>query len=95
MNINGPDDSKINIQEFDLNIEYRLMFREKCKTERQEYESKMLDDIKKFKIETQNTLKEHWDSLFVKPKSIYVWCIIVRDNVSTRYVLQMLLHTML
>lgn len=72
ININGPDDTKINIEEFDLNIDYRLEFREKCKIERYEYELKILDDINKLKIETENIIKEYWESLFIKPKSIYV-----------------------
>lgn len=71
-NINGPEDAKIDIEEFDLNVDYRLMFREKCRTERHEYETKILGDINAFKTETANILKEHWESLFIKPKSIHV-----------------------
>lgn len=74
-NVNGPEDIKIDIDEFDLNVDYKLKFREKCKIERHEYKSKILGDINKFKMETEDILKEHWESLFVKPKSIYV-CII-------------------
>jgi len=63
---------KINIEEFDLNVDYRLSFREKCKLERKEYEEKVHSDINKFKMETENIIKEKWDTLFIKPKSIYV-----------------------
>lgn len=71
-NINGPDDAKIDIEEFDLNVDYRLTFKEKCRTQRNEYETKILEDINAFKTETANILKEHWESLFIKPKSIHV-----------------------
>ncbi|XP_060871614.1 cilia- and flagella-associated protein 43 isoform X4 [Metopolophium dirhodum] len=70
-NVNGPDDMKIDIEEFDLNVDYRLSFREKCKLERKEYEEKILSDINKFKLETENIIKEKWETLFIKPKSIY------------------------
>ncbi|XP_026806697.1 cilia- and flagella-associated protein 43-like [Rhopalosiphum maidis] len=70
-NVNGPEDIKINIEEFDLNVDYRLNFREKCKLERKEYEVKILSDINKFKMETENIIKEKWETLFIKPKSIY------------------------
>lgn len=63
---------KINIKEFDLNVDYRQKFKEKCKIDRDAYERKIIDDINLFKMETKTILKEHWDSLFVKPKSIYV-----------------------
>jgi len=63
---------KIDIEEFDLNVDYRLRFREKCKLERKEYEEKILSDINKFKLETENIIKEKWETLFIKPKSIYV-----------------------
>lgn len=71
-NINGPEDTKLNIEEFDLNVDYRLWFREKCKIERHRYEEKVLGDINTFKTETENILKEHWESLFVRPRSIHV-----------------------
>lgn len=71
-NTNGPEDTKINIEEFDLNVDYRLWFREKCQVERDRYEEKVLSDINNMKMETENILKEHWESLFVKPKSIHV-----------------------
>ncbi|XP_060835447.1 cilia- and flagella-associated protein 43 isoform X1 [Rhopalosiphum padi] len=70
-NVNGPEDIKIDIEEFDLNVDYRLNFREKCKLERKEYEVKILSDINKFKMETENIIKEKWETLFIKPKSIY------------------------
>jgi len=63
---------KIDIEEFDLNVDYRLSFREKCKLERKEYEEKILSDINKFKLETESIIKEKWETLFIKPKSIYV-----------------------
>jgi len=63
---------KIDIEEFDLNVDYRLSFREKCKLERKEYEEKILSDINKFKMEAENIIKEKWETLFIKPKSIYV-----------------------
>lgn len=63
---------KIDIEEFDLNVDYRLNFREKCKLERKKYEEKILNDINKFKKETENIIKEKWETLFIKPKSIYV-----------------------
>lgn len=72
ININGPKETKINIEEFDLNMEYRIQFREKCKTERREFEDQIFGDIKKFELETKDILKEHWESLFVVPKSIHV-----------------------
>jgi hypothetical protein len=72
-NTNGPEDTKINIEEFDLNVDYRLWFREKCKVERDRYEEKILSDINNMKMETENILKEHWESLYVKPKSIHVY----------------------
>jgi len=64
-----------NIEEFDLNVDYTLSFRKKCMLERNKYEDKMLSDINNFKIETENIIKEKWETLFIKPKSIYV-CII-------------------
>eukprot|EP00102_Acyrthosiphon_pisum_P019141 XP_016656351.1 PREDICTED: cilia- and flagella-associated protein 43-like [Acyrthosiphon pisum] len=80
-NVNGPDDMKIDIEEFDLNVDYRLSFREKCKLERKEYEEKILSDINKFKLETENIIKEKWETLFIKPKSIYCLKIIYKvDN---------------
>lgn len=71
-NINGPENTKVNIEEFNLNMDYRLEFKEKCKIERHEYESKIIIDINKLKMDTNNIIKEHWESLFVKPRSIYV-----------------------
>lgn len=72
MNVNGPEDARISIEEFDLNVDYRLMFKEKSRVQRLEYEKKIRGDINAFKIETENILKEHWESLFTKPKSLYV-----------------------
>lgn len=70
--MNGPDDTKINVEEFDLNVDYRLWFREKCALERRDYEEKIISDMNNFKIETEDILKKHWTSLFVKPKSLHV-----------------------
>lgn len=72
MNINGPEDTKINIEEFDLNDNYRTMFREKCQTNLREYELKIHDDIDTFERETKDIVREKWEKLSVKPKSIYV-----------------------
>lgn len=71
-NTKGPEDQKISIEEFDLNVEHRMLFRKKSKTERFEYEAQILNEIKNLNAETRVILKEHWDSLFVKPKSINV-----------------------
>ncbi|VVC42480.1 WD40/YVTN repeat-like-containing domain,WD40-repeat-containing domain [Cinara cedri] len=70
-NVNGSEDTRINIEEFDLNVDYRQEFREKSKIKRQIYEEKILDDINKFKIETENIIKEHWEYLSVKPMAVY------------------------
>lgn len=72
MNVNGPEDTRINIEEFDLNVDYRQEYREKCKIERQNYEVIILNDISKFKTETEDIIKKHWEHLFVKPKALYV-----------------------
>lgn len=72
INENGPEDFKINLDEFDLNIENSLQLRENRKIERQVQHAKILSDINKFKIKTKDIVKEHWESLFIKPKSIYV-----------------------
>lgn len=72
MNVNGPENMKIDIEEFDLNVDYRVWFREKCALERRKYEEKIISDINHFKTETEDILKTHWESLFVKPKSIHV-----------------------
>lgn len=71
---------KINIEEFDLNVDYRQTFREKCKIERHEYENKINNSINMFKMETEAILKEHWESIFVKPKSIYVYICTTMNN---------------
>ncbi|XP_025190964.1 cilia- and flagella-associated protein 43-like [Melanaphis sacchari] len=70
-NINKPNCMQINIEEFDLNVDYTLSFKKKCKIERKKYEEKNLGDISNFKIETENIIKEKWETLFIKPKSIY------------------------
>lgn len=72
MNVNGPENTKIDIEEFDLNVDYRLWFKGNCALERRKYEEKIISDINSFKIETEDILKKHWESLFVKPKSIHV-----------------------
>lgn len=72
MNINGPEDTKINIEEFDLNEDYRTKFKEKCQTNLHEYELKMFDDINRFERETRYIVRGNWETLSVKPKSIYV-----------------------
>lgn len=71
-NVNGPEDTRIAVEEFDLNMDRRFWFEENCKNERREYEVKIRGDVDKFKTETENILKEHWESMYVKPKSIYV-----------------------
>lgn len=71
-NLSGPDDRKIKIENFNLNDEYRLKFKEKSEIELQQYEMKILNDINRNELETKNILDEHWESLDVKPKSIYV-----------------------
>lgn len=80
MNVNCPEETKINIEEFDLNIEYRIQFREKCKTERREFENHIFGEIEKFELETRDILKDHWESLFVKPKSIHVCMVKLKNN---------------
>ncbi|VVC45646.1 Hypothetical protein CINCED_3A007876 [Cinara cedri] len=70
-NVNASEDTKINIVEFDLNVDYRQEFREKSEIERQIYKAKILGDISKFKIETKNILKEYWECLSVKPKAVH------------------------
>lgn len=86
-NLNGSEDIRINIGEFDLNVDYRQKLREKYKIERQNYEAKILGDISKFKIETENILKEHWDYFFIKPKTIYVRIVIVENKTETSYII--------
>lgn len=63
---------KLSVEAFDLNDDYKQWYREKCALERREYEEKILGDIKMFKKETKDILKEHWENLVVKPKSIHV-----------------------
>jgi len=63
---------QINIEEFDLYVDYTLNFRKNCKLERTNYEEKNLSDISNFKIETEKIIKEKWETLLIKPKSIYV-----------------------
>lgn len=53
-------------------MDYRQEFREKCKIERKNYESKILGDISKFKIETEDIIKKYWGNLIVKPNAIHV-----------------------
>lgn len=48
------------------------MFREQCRIQRHEYEAKILWEINEFKLKTENILKEHWECLLTKPKSIHV-----------------------
>jgi len=63
---------QINIEEFDLNVDYTQNFRTKCKLQRKEYEEKNISDILNFKKETENIIKEKWETIFIKPKSIHV-----------------------
>lgn len=63
---------KLSVEAFYLNDEYKEWYREKCGLERREYEEKISGDIKKLKKETGDILKEHWENLVVKPKSIHV-----------------------
>lgn len=80
-NASGPDDVKIDIEEFDLNAESRAKFKETRKIERDEYEAKVVDDINRFRTETENIINEYWEPLFVKPKSIYV---LARDSFKSK-----------
>lgn len=48
------------------------MFREQCRIQRLEYEAKIHWEINEFKLETENILKEHWECLLTKSKSIHV-----------------------
>lgn len=70
--MNGPEDQRLSIEEFDLNVEHRMLFRKKSKNERLGYEAKIVNDIKKMNMETNAIIEEHWESSFVKPKSIHV-----------------------
>lgn len=72
INENQLDGKKIDIGEFDLNMDYRLKFKENFKIKRQEYEASILRDLNIFEIETKDIIKKNWISLLVKPKSIYV-----------------------
>lgn len=72
INENGSEEFRINTEEFDLNIDHLIQFRENRRIERQVYEAKILSDINTFKIKTKNIIKEHWESLFIKPRSIFV-----------------------
>lgn len=74
-NINGPDDNKIKIEDFNLNDDYTLQLKKKSEIERRQYEMKILNDINRNELETKNILDKHWESLHIKPKSIYV-CLI-------------------
>ncbi|XP_050433883.1 cilia- and flagella-associated protein 43 [Adelges cooleyi] len=69
-NINGPEDEKLTIEEFDLNEEYRKMFLEQSVIEREKYQINVLDDIVQFKTERDAILEQFWDSFVVKPRSI-------------------------
>lgn len=73
INENGPEDFKINLNEFDLNIENSLQLRQNRKIERQAYEANVLSDINMFEMKTKDIIKKYWESLFIKPKSIYVY----------------------
>lgn len=72
INENQLDGKKIDIGEFDLNMDYRLKFKENFKIKRQEYKASILRDLNIFEIETKDIIKKNWISLLVKPKSIYV-----------------------
>lgn len=76
-NVNGPEDQKINIEEFELNTDYRENFRKKCEIERQQYRAKIQNDMTEFMAQNKLILNEHWESMFVKPKSIYVRTIVL------------------
>lgn len=72
INENQPEGQKIDIEEFDLNTDYRQKFKKNSEIKRQQYEANILRDINMFEMETKDILKKNWTTLLIKPKSIYV-----------------------
>jgi len=72
VNENAPEDWRLDLEELDLNVAYRQKFREQSKTERQQYRVKVVRDMAEFEVQKNAIIKEHWECLFVKPKSIHV-----------------------
>ncbi|XP_050530954.1 cilia- and flagella-associated protein 43 isoform X2 [Daktulosphaira vitifoliae] len=69
-NLTGPENEKLHIDEFDLDEDYRKIYREKCEIERKEYQTNILNILVNLKSETDTILKKNWDSLSTKPKSL-------------------------
>jgi hypothetical protein len=72
-NQNGPEDERLDKEEFYIDDdEYRLWFDQNYGVERDEYEARMISDTNICKMKKENIIKEHWDPLIAKPKSIHV-----------------------
>lgn len=73
-NQNGPENERLDIKDFfNDDDEYGLWCIQKDKVEySKEEEAKMILETNKNKIKTENIIKEYWDPLIVKPKSIHV-----------------------
>lgn len=72
-NQNGPEDERLIKEEFYLDDDdYNLWFIEKNAVGRDEHIAKIIHDTNNCKLKTENIIKEHWDPLIVKPKSVYV-----------------------